>query len=190
MKKNLYLLCVIVIAMISFLGGCNHQMSTDDLCKDAEAEIMQFLSGDVLITIYKGAPIATKGSSNIDYYTVTGQLNSTEYSVYVENVIEDDDLVFSKAFSQEKEWLFTEVYYHDQYVRTDFAELDEYGPEVIETKGSRRPGEKYGDCVKRVHAALKAAMEENNPVTCEFINCGAIAAVCGIVDCAEYGDQF
>lgn len=189
MKKILSLLCILGIATVALFVGCNKQERDESMLEDSF--VSQFYSGDVLVTIARGAAISTRTSSNIEYYTITGQLNTTEYSLFVESETNKDGLTINNVYSQCGTWLFTEAIFEGRLISREFAELEDDGEETVaETRGSRRPNETYGACVRRVHASIKEAAEENNPILCEFVSCGAIAAAVAIVDCNEYGNQF
>lgn len=123
--------------------------------------------------------------SDVRYYTVSGLKNTSEYSLFVEVEDENNGFFINKVYSQEQDLLFSEVIYNKQLISRDFEDLPERYD--IDTNASRHKNEKYLDCVHRVHAKLKERLNTNYPVTCEFISCGAISAVCAIVECAEYG---
>lgn len=183
MKKSVLFLLFICTCIFGMITSCNKQSAP---AQTSEGIVSQFLSGDVMITISRGAPLLTKGESNVsDLYTVTGELNSIKYSLLVEN-IENDGLLFRKVYSQEGTWLFSEVSFNGELIRTEFASLDDSLDDAVSTKGARHHGEKYGECVRRVHKDLKEATEEHNPITCEFVPCGAIAAVVAVIDCGQY----
>lgn len=167
--------------------SCSVKERTQSL-PEAES-LIQFMSGDVLVTISEGAPIFTKTSDGVSCYTVKGKLNSISYSLYVQSSAGNDGLVFNRIFSEGGTWIFSEVYFNGSLVNCEYADLSE-DPDGIETKASRRENEKYIDCVKRVRESLKEKSESNTDVACEFVSCGALAAVVGIVDCAEYGDKY
>lgn len=186
MKRLLSILsfCGLIICIV--ISGCEKQVVVESM--NSGDTVSQFMSNDVLVTISTGADILTKGSSEYEYYTVTGELNNTKYSAYVERKVYSDGLSTSSVFSQDGEWLFSETYFNGELINSEFSELND---SVIETKGSRRPGEGYKACVQRVHESIKRAAEDNNPVFCDLFGCcGAVAAVCGIIDCSEYGTQF
>ena len=188
MKKILSILSICGLIICIVISGCEKQAVVESI--NSGDIVSQFMSNDILVTITTGADVLTKGSSEseCEYYTVTGELNNTKYSTYVERKVYSDGLSISSVFSQDGEWLFSETYFNEELINSEFAELND---PVIETKGSRRPGERYKECVQRVHESIKRAAEENNPVICDLIGCcGAVAAVCGIIDCSEYGTQF
>lgn len=153
--------------------------------------IAQFMKDNTLLTVYSGASIPTKGSSGeYSYYTITGERGSISYSLFSELYSGDDGLSVNNVYTEEGMWYFTEVYLDGELIDVDFADLDS----TFETKsggGSRRPGEKYGDCVRRVHADLKDAILDAHPVGCDLIQyCGTAAAIIAIIDCKDYGDTF
>jgi len=80
----------------------------------------------------------------------------------------------------------------------EFTDLDELWGNgtgnggVVETMGERRRGEKYKDCVKRVHKDMKEKILKANEFWCDalwFFDCGHFAAVYAIVMCNEYENQ-
>lgn len=178
--------CITLCALL--IGGCIKQNNTE--CSSDEEIVSQFYSGDVLVTISEGAPYETKSTTdNVHYYTVLGQMSASEYSLYVEVDDQQNGFSISKVYSQDCTLLFTEVYFDNRLISREFEDLEGYSDDNIETKASRQKNEGYIACVHRVHSKLKGAMENNYPITCEFISCGAIAAVCAIVECNEYGND-
>ncbi len=195
MKKNSLLKSFFVFSLCVLCGCNNSTLLVEDTIQ--EENVTQFMSGDILITISTGNNILSRSASMSDYYVVTGKRDSIRYSVYVESIPSEDGLTINKTYSQEGDWLFSEVYFDGKLIGNEFATIDEdQGVSIdtdtndIEMSGSRRPGESYKGCVRRVLKTLKEKAEINTPVTCEFVSCGALAAVVGIIDCAEYGNQF
>lgn len=195
MKRNSLLKSILGLFLCVLCGCNNSALLVEDTIQDEN--VTQFMSGDILITISTETNIQSRSASMSDYYIVTGERDSIRYSIYVESIPSEDGLTINKIYSQEGDWLFSEVYFDEKLISNEFASIDEdQGVSIdadtndIELSGSRRPGESYKGCVRRVHKTLKEKAEINTPVTCEFISCGALAAVVGIIDCAEYGNQF
>ena len=188
MRKNCFSLNIFACLTLFLLFiACNNKSETIS----EESIFAEFYSGDVLVTISRGAAIETKNSTNdIDYYTVSGQLNKTEYSIFVECSQEESGFFLNKVYSQEGIWLFTDIIFEGRLVGREFSDLENHDNDDIITKASRRKDERYIDCVHRIHAKMKGRLENNYPVTCDILSfCGAISAVCAIVECNEYGSD-
>ena len=189
MKKYYLMLCLLCITTCGFFFSCNKQEATKS--KMEKEYLSQFYSGDVLVTITEGAPISTRSNPNVKYFTVTGQLNETVYSLYEEREEHEDGLIISKAYTQGGTWFYTDVYFEGKLISRELSNLEGLEEnDVAETRASRRRNESYVACVRRVHEKLENAFDDAHPVMCEFVPCGQIAAVCAIIDCNEYGDQW
>ena len=192
MKRYLhYAICVILGTV---LIGCQKEETTPELTDDGI--VSQFYSNNILITVSKGANLETKSSSECQYYTITGELNDKQYSMFLEVDSQDDGLSINRTFSEDGILLFTEAILDGELVSVDFSDLEQIyenwtGNGIIaESMGARKRGERYRDCVKRVHKELKEAFYEANEFWCDIfdlvVGCGAIAAISAVIDCAEY----
>lgn len=183
MKRIFTIAASALVAFAAVLvASCNVNEKTENPSKEY---LTQFMSGDVLVTVTAGSPFATKSEADRTYFTVKGELNDVFYTLYMESEKSEDDLLINKIYSMDGTWLFSEIYLDDVCVGTEFAELEE-DPDGIVSKAARQVNESYGDCVRRVQKTIKKNAETNAEVTCDFLSCGAVAAVVGIVDCLSY----
>lgn len=110
--------------------------------------------------------------------------------MYIEDFDAGGGVVVSKTFTQDLDLFSSSIFFMGKEVNTEFSDYSD----DIETRASRQEGEKYKDCVKRVHKTIKEAAEENYGAQCDlvslFVSCGTLAAICAVVECNEYGDDF
>lgn len=143
---------------------------------------------------FDGSPI-TRSDNNYDYYELSASVSSnknTSYTMYVETFNAGEGVVVSKSFTQDLELFSTSYYFNGKEIKVEYSGLSDYLD--IDTSASRQEGEKYKDCVKRVHKTIKDAAEENYGAQCDMVSllvsCGTLAAICAVVECNEYGDDF
>lgn len=178
--------CLACIALVA----CNKQ---DDKSASNETNLIEF--NDIPISVTQGAPIIQAKSNNIDaeYFTLAAEKEDAHYEMYVECYNPDPILTVSNTYTMSGELFSTTYYHNDEIIAEEFSTFsdDFYEGEPL---ASRRPGEKYSACVKRVHKAMKQATEENNGFECDLISwilpCGTVIALASIVECAKYGNDY
>ena len=194
MKRYLHYAISAVLGIV--LIGCQKEETVPEPTNDGI--IFKSYYKDVLMTVSKGSKFETKGLSECKHYTITGELNDAEYSLYLEIDAQDDGLSINRTFCEDGTLLFTQAILDGKLVSVEFTDLDELWGNgtgnggVVETMGEHRRGEKYKDCVKRVHKDMKEKILKANEFWCDalwFFDCGHFAAVYAIVMCNEYENQ-
>ena len=175
LMKKCFLLCVVALASFA----CT--LRQDNVIQQGQKDPIVFWEGNVKITFSDGAPISTR-SSTATYSTLTGQIESTSRTIFIEDFPEENGISTSNHYTDDGRLIATLVYFHDTLIDVELAEeFDD--TEILESSGSER----FGECLRRNYVAIRDSAREHNPFWCDVLKrtCSVLAAFCAAVECSR-----
>lgn len=147
-------------------------------------EPISFYDGDVLITISDGAPISTR-SSNASYITLSGQIEKTTQTVYIESFPEKDHISVSRQYSVDGQLMATLTYFRDTLIDVEIEE----GFDNNETLASAA-GERFSECFRNEYKRIRDSARDHNPFFCDIAKrlCPILSAFVAAVECSKPKD--